>query len=304
MKKILIIGENGQVGHELSLSAPEGFDIYTTSLEDKKNHPNQIQLDLCDTKRIKSIITDLRPDLVINAAAYTAVDKAESEQDLAMKVNADAPKAMAEVVKEISSWLIHYSTDYVYDGAGNHFRNENEPTNPINFYGQSKLAGEDAIRATKVNHIIFRTSWVFAAHGHNFVKTMLKLGSEREELSIVDDQIGSPTSARLIADVTWQMVEKINQGKLAGQQNLHHLCGKGCTSWHGFAKEVFDQARSLGFELKINQIQPVDSGSFKTAAKRPKNSRLDCTKLEKELSSELSSWKIELKNVLKGLSRK
>lgn len=303
MTKILVIGKSGQVGSELVLNAPGEIDLYTSDLEENENLVNYIPLDLCDTRRIKSIITELRPDIVINAAAYTAVDKAETEKELAMKVNAEAPKAMAEAVKEIDGWLIHYSTDYVYDGTGKHARLESEATNPVNFYGHSKLEGEKLIRETGVKHITFRTSWVFSAHGHNFVKTMLRLGQEREELSVVDDQIGSPTSARLIAAVTWKACEKILRHEMPNEQNLYHLCGKGLTSWHGFTDEILKQAKDLGVTIHTKHIKTVSSEAFKTAAVRPKNSRLDCSKLEKDFFIALNSWKDELHSTIRQLKQ-
>lgn len=299
--KTLIIGSNGQVGTELKLQAQKfsTVELYTSSRSEIPSDEHHFKLDLTDESRLRNIIKELKPDVIINASAYTAVDKAESEPDLAMMINAKAPAVMAEEAKKIGAWLVHYSTDYVFDGSGDQARDELAPTKPLNTYGKTKLAGELAIQDSGCDHTIFRTSWVFSAHGHNFVKTMLRLGSEKEELSIVDDQIGSPTSARLIAEITWRLIHDQNRDQWRG---LYHLCCDGVTSWHGFAEEIFRQAKELGISTKVVNISPVPSTSFLTAAKRPANSRLNCARLETTLSSSLTNWRNELNNTLRQLN--
>ncbi len=283
--KILLLGKNGQVGWELQRSlAPLGevFALATNSPE--------LCGDLTNLAGLKQTIRDIAPDIIVNAAAYTAVDKAESEPDLAYVINALAPELLAQEAKRSGAWLVHYSTDYVFDGSGDQPRLETATTGPLNVYGQSKLAGEAAIIGSGCQHLIFRTSWVYAARGNNFAKTMLKLAQERESLSVINDQIGAPTGADLLADVTAHAVRSaLLRPELSG---LYHLVASGQTSWHGYASFVIDYARQAGIDIKVATaaIQAVASNAFVTAAQRPLNSRLDTHKLQNTFDLHLPHW--------------
>lgn len=283
--KILLLGKNGQVGWELQRSlAPLGevFALATNNTE--------YCGDLSNLPGLKQTIRDVAPDIIVNAAAYTAVDKAESEPDLAYAINALAPELLAQEAKRSGAWLVHFSTDYVFDGSGDQPRLETATTGPLNVYGQSKLAGEAAIIASGCQHLIFRTSWVYAASGNNFAKTMLKLAQERESLSVINDQIGAPTGADLLADVTAHAVRSaLLRPELSG---LYHLVASGQTSWHGYASFVIDYARQAGIDIKVATaaIQAVASNAFVTAAQRPLNSRLDTHKLQNTFDLHLPHW--------------
>jgi dTDP-4-dehydrorhamnose reductase len=230
------------------------------------------------------------PDIIVNAAAYTAVDQAESEPELALSVNGLAPGILAEAAKSSGAWLIHYSTDYVFAGSGNHPWLETDTTGPLNMYGKTKLAGEEAIRATQCQHLIFRTSWVYAARGRNFIKTMLRLAQELDYLTVIDDQFGAPTGAELLADVTAHAI--LTARKRPEVSGLYHLTAKGQTNWHDYACFVIDYARKLGIEIKVDpeNIQAVPTSKFSTPATRPKNSRLDTSKLQNTFGLTLPHW--------------
>lgn len=283
--KILLLGKNGQVGWELQRSlAPLGevVALATNSLEHCA--------DLTNLAGLKQTIRDVAPNIIVNAAAYTAVDKAESEPGLAHAINALAPELLAQEAKRSGAWLVHYSTDYVFDGSGDQARLETDTTGPLNVYGQSKLAGEAAIIASGCQYLIFRTSWVYAARGNNFAKTMLKLAQARDSLSVINDQIGAPTGADLLADVTAHAIRSaLQRPELAG---LYHLVASGQTSWHGYASLVIDYARQLGVDVKVapEAIQAVASSAFVTAAQRPLNSRLDTNKLQNAFDLHLPHW--------------
>lgn len=283
--KILLLGKNGQVGWELQRSlAPLGEVVALAT-----NSPEHCG-DLTNLAGLKQTIRDVAPDIIVNAAAYTAVDKAESEPDLAYVINALAPELLAQEAKRSGAWLVHYSTDYVFDGSGDQPRLETATTGPLNVYGQSKLSGEAAIIASGCQHLIFRTSWVYAARGNNFAKTMLKLAQERESLSVINDQIGAPTGADLLADVTAHAVRSaLLRPELSG---LYHLVASGQTSWHGYASFVIDYARQAGIDIKVATaaIQAVASNAFVTAAQRPLNSRLDTHKLQNTFDLHLPHW--------------
>ncbi|MFW7379727.1 MAG: dTDP-4-dehydrorhamnose reductase [Oligoflexus sp.] len=301
MTRVLLLGCDGQVGSDLQKWIPSSYQLFTSSKKtsDKANH---LQLDLTDELRLRHALRDIRPGIVINAAAYTAVDKAENEKDLAMAINHQALAIMAEELSLINSFLIHYSTDYVYAGVGNYFRSETEDPAPLNFYGLSKYQGEKALRKSSLRHVVFRTSWVFSEHGHNFVKTMLKLGAEHEELKIVSDQIGAPTSARLLAKVTAKtMVLQLSEANDLPRQ-LYHICCDGTTSWYEFAQEIFTQARNLGLALKVQRLVPISTKEFPTPAIRPLNSRLDCSRIKRDLGISVEHWKEELSRVLQVLA--
>ena len=224
---VLLLGKNGQVGWELARTlAPLGHVVALNSLE----------LNLADPDAIRGKIRELEPEIIVNAAAHTAVDKAESEPDLAMKINGDAPGLLAEEARRLDSLLVHYSTDYVFDGKKQGCYSENDPTRPQNVYGKTKLAGEEAIRASGAKHLIFRTSWVYSMRGRNFLLTVLRLAQEREELKVIDDQIGAPTWCRMIAEATSLAIARF-QGDLSG---TYHMTAGGSTSWHGFAAAILE----------------------------------------------------------------
>jgi dTDP-4-dehydrorhamnose reductase len=283
--KILLLGKNGQVGWELQRSlAPLGEVL---ALD---RHSAPWCGDLSHPQRLAQTVRDYRPDVIVNAAAHTAVDKAESEPELVRCLNATAPEALAKAAAEVGAWLVHYSTDYVFNGQGDALWQEDSATGPLSVYGQTKLEGEQAIAATCAKHLIFRTSWVYAARGGNFAKTMLRLAGERERLTVIDDQYGAPTGADLIADVTAHAIRRVlQQQDLAG---IYHLVAAGETTWHGYASHVIAKARLIDpdLALKVNEIAPVSTASFPTAAQRPFNSRLSTHKLQQTFGLVLPLW--------------
>jgi dTDP-4-dehydrorhamnose reductase len=283
--KILLLGKNGQVGWELQRSlAPLGEVL---ALD---RHSTDFCGDLSQPERLAQTVRAWRPDVVVNAAAHTAVDKAESEPELARCLNAIAPAALAQTAAEVGAWLVHYSTDYVFNGQGDTPWQECSATGPLSVYGQTKLEGEQAIAAVCAKHLIFRTSWVYAARGGNFAKTMLRLGAERERLTVINDQHGAPTGADLIADVTAHAIRCVmRQAELAG---VYHLVAAGETTWHGYASHVIAQARRIRPELalQVNEIAPVPTASFPTPAQRPLNSRLSTHKLQQAFGLVLPPW--------------
>jgi dTDP-4-dehydrorhamnose reductase len=285
--KILLLGKNGQVGWELQRSlAPLGqvlaLDRHSTDFCGDLSHP----------ERLAQAVHDWRPDVIVNAAAHTAVDKAESEPDVARCLNATAPAALAQAAAAIGAWLVHYSTDYVFNGQGDQAWRESDATGPLSVYGQTKLEGEQAIVASGCNHLIFRTSWVYAARGGNFAKTMLRLAGERERLTVIDDQHGAPTGADLIADVTAHALVLAMIDPAAGLSGIYHLVAAGETSWHGYASHVIAQARQIQpvLALKVTDIAPVPTSAFPTPAKRPLNSRLSTHKLQQAFGMVLPPW--------------
>jgi dTDP-4-dehydrorhamnose reductase len=283
--KILLLGKNGQVGWELQRSlAPLG------ELLALDRHSTPYGGDLSQPERLAQTVLDWRPDVIVNAAAHTAVDKAESEPELARCLNATAPAALAQAAAQIGALLVHYSTDYVFNGQGDQPWQEGDATGPLSVYGQTKREGEQAIVASGCAHLIFRTSWVYAARGGNFAKTMLRLAAERERLTVIDDQFGAPTGADLIADVTAHAIRaSLQQPALGG---LYHLVAGGQTTWHGYASHVIAQARRIqpGLALKVSEIAPVPTSAFPTPAKRPLNSRLATHKLQDTFGLVLSPW--------------
>jgi dTDP-4-dehydrorhamnose reductase len=285
--KILLLGKNGQVGWELQRSlAPLGqvlaLDRHSTDFCGDLSHP----------ERLAQTARDWRPDVIVNAAAHTAVDKAESEPDLARCLNATAPAALAQAAAAIGAWLVHYSTDYVFNGQGVQPWREGDATDPLSVYGQTKLEGEQAIAASGCKHLIFRTSWVYAARGGNFAKTMLRLAGERERLTVIDDQHGAPTGADLIADVTAHALVHAMIDPAAGLSGIYHLVAAGETSWHGYASHVIAQARQIQpvLALKVTDIAPVPTSAFPTPATRPLNSRLSTHKLQQAFGMVLPPW--------------
>ena len=282
--KILLLGKNGQVGWELQRSLSVLGEVVAL---DRHSAPCG---DLSQPERLQETVRALRPDVIVNAAAHTAVDKAESEIELARTLNAAAPAALAQAACDVGAWLVHYSTDYVFDGRGTRPWQEGDATGPLGVYGQTKLEGEQAIAASGCRHLIFRTSWVYAARGGNFAKTMLRLAQERERLTVIDDQQGAPTGADLIADVTAHAVRSAHaKPALSG---LYHLVAGGETSWHGYATHAIARARELRPQLdwKVGEIAPVPTSAFPTPARRPLNSRLDTHKLQQAFGLTLPHW--------------
>lgn len=290
--KILLLGKNGQVGWELQRSlAPLGEVI---SLD--RNGLNQWCGDLSKPDQIYQTIVDIAPNVVVNASAYTAVDLAETEQDMANLINYVAVGKIAEACTQIKALLVHYSTDYVFDGEGTSIFNETDVLKPLNAYGQTKALGEQAIQNAQCNYLIFRTSWVFAQKGKNFLKTMLTLSQQREELSVIDDQIGAPTSAELIADVSAHAIVQTlrDQTKIG----IYHLVASGETSWFEYANYIFEQAKNLGVNLAIQQVNPIPTAAYPTPAKRPHNSRLNNQKIQHAFQIYLPDWKVHVQRTV------
>ena len=288
--KVLLLGPNGQVGWELQRSlSPLGVLVAL----DRHNGGDLSQLTL-----LRQTIETLRPDMIVNAAAHTAVDKAESETERAHAINAQAPGVLAEAAQAIGALLVHYSTDYVFNGSGVTPWVEDATTGPLSVYGRTKLDGERAIQASGCRHLIFRTSWVYAARGGNFAKTMLCLAGERERLTVIDDQCGAPTGADLIADVTAHAIRQtLHTPQLGG---LYHLAAAGETTWNGYARFVLDSARALkpDVSLKAQEVAPVPTSAFPTPAQRPLNSRLDTGRLRDTFRLTLPDWQAGVRRML------
>lgn len=291
---ILLFGKTGQVGWELQRAlAPLGnviaVDVHSTEYCGDFSKPNEVA----------ETVRRIRPDVVVNAAAHTAVDKAESERDFAQLLNATSVEAIAREVGAIGGWLVHYSTDYVFPGTGDKPWRETDEPAPLNVYGETKLAGEKAVQQHCPHHLIFRTSWVYAGKGNNFAKTMLKLAKDREELSIIDDQYGAPTGAELLADCTAHAIRTaMSKPEVAG---LYHLVAAGTTTWYAFAQMVFDEARKAGLTLALNKANPIATEAYPTPAKRPNNSRLNTEKFQREFGLVLPPWENGVKRMLAEL---
>ena len=286
--KILLLGKNGQVGWELQRSlAPLGEVL---ALD---RHSTHFCGDLSQPDQLAKTVLDYRPDLIVNAAAHTAVDKAESEPELARRLNAEAPAALAKAAAQVGAWLVHYSTDYVFDGSGSHARQEGEGVGPLNVYGQTKYEGEKAVAASGCKYLIFRTSWVYAARGGNFAKTMLRLAQERERLTVISDQHGAPTGAELIADVSAHAMRCVMNTQNISLSGVYHLVASGETSWHGYASHVIEQAKRMSPDLawKVTEVAPVPTTAFPTPAARPLNSRLCTNKLQQTFGLVLPPWR-------------
>lgn len=283
--KILLLGRGGQVGWELQRSLALLGEVIALD-HDSSEHC----ADFTRPEALAETVRAVQPQIIVNAAAHTAVDKAESEPGLARLINATAPGVLAREAQRLGAWLVHYSTDYVFDGSGQRPWVEIDAPAPLNVYGQTKLEGEQAIQSGCSRHLILRTSWVYAARGSNFAKTMLRLAQEREQLTVIDDQVGAPTGADLLADVTALALRQVAiQPELAG---LYHLSAGGHTSWHGYAEHVIARARALRPELplKVREIRPVLSSAFQSAARRPHNSRLDTARLQSTFKLRLPPW--------------
>lgn len=285
--KLLLLGRGGQVGWELWRSLQPLGQVVAC---------DRSMADLSRPESLAALVESVAPQVIVNAAAYTAVDRAEQERDLAFAVNAEAPGALARAAREVGALLLHYSTDYVFAGSGSAPRDERADTGPLNVYGQSKLEGERAVARAGGDWLVLRTSWVYGARGSNFLRTMLRLGAEREQLRVVCDQIGAPTSARLIADATAQIVRQAQADRAPGrfESEVLHLCAGGETSWHGFAQAIFDGWRErYGSEaLKVRDVAAIPSSEYPTPAARPLNSRLDCGRVRERYGVCLPDWRV------------
>jgi len=273
--KILLLGKNGQVGWELQRALAPLGELIALDFDS----PGPLTADFSQPESLAATVRAVAPQIIVNAAAHTAVDKAESEPDFARALNATSPAVLAREAAQLGAWLMHYSTDYVFDGSGSTPWREDAPTGPLSVYGTTKLEAEEAIRASGCQHLIFRTSWVYAARGGNFAKTMLKLAKERDKLTVIDDQIGSPTGADLLADLTAHALRAgLARPELAG---TYHAVAAGETSWCGYARHVIEYARAAGQPIKVapDAILAVPTSAFPTPAKRPGNSRMNTEKL-------------------------
>ena len=290
--KILLFGKGGQVGWELQRSLAPLGELVALDHDSRELCGN-----FSDLAGIAATVRTVSPDVIVNAAAHTAVDKAESEPQLARTLNTLAPGVLADEAQKIGAWLVHYSTDYVFDGSGDTPWRESDPVGPLSVYGQTKREGELAV-ARCARHLIFRTSWVFAARGANFAKTMLRLARERESLNVIADQIGAPTGAELLADVTAHALRMVQRSpELAG---LYHLAADGETSWHGFACHVLEYARAKGREFTVvpGAVKAIATADYPTMARRPLNSRLDTSRVRETFGLYLPDWKIGVDRML------
>ncbi|MCZ4673867.1 dTDP-4-dehydrorhamnose reductase [Citrobacter sedlakii] len=291
---ILLFGKTGQVGWELQRSlAPLGnliaLDVHSTDYCG----------DFSDPEGVAETVRRIRPDVIVNAAAHTAVDKAETEVEFAQLLNATSVEAIAEAAQEVGAWVVHYSTDYVFPGTGETPWRETDATAPLNVYGETKLAGEKALQTHCSRHLIFRTSWVYAGKGNNFAKTMLRLAKERAEMAVINDQYGAPTGAELLADCTAHAI-RVAMGKpeVAG---LYHLVASGTTTWYDYASFVFAEAQKSGVNLALARLKAVPTSSYPTPAKRPANSRLNSDKFQKTFDLVLPQWETGVKRMLDEL---
>ncbi|CAN5737260.1 dTDP-4-dehydrorhamnose reductase [soil metagenome] len=297
--KILLLGKNGQVGWELQRSLAVLGEVTALDFDS----PGPLSADFSNPESLAATVRAVAPQIIVNAAAHTAVDKAESEPELARALNATSPAVLAREAKALGAWLMHYSTDYVFDGSGSTPWREDSPTGPLNVYGQTKLEGEDAIRASGCRHLILRTSWVYAARGGNFAKTMLKLAQERERLTVIADQFGAPTGADLLADLTAHTLRAaMRRPELGG---TYHAVAQGETNWHGYAQHVIEFARARGQAVKVapDAIQAVPTSAFPTPAKRPGNSRLNTEKLRSAFGLSLPSWQAGVDRMLTEIGK-
>ncbi|GAB4090681.1 Rossmann-fold NAD(P)-binding domain-containing protein [Hydrogenophaga soli] len=290
---ILLLGKNGQVGWELQRSLAVLGSVTALDRQGACVAGQTLCGDLSDLDGLTRTVQILRPDVIVNAAAHTAVDKAESEPDLAHRLNAQAPAVLAREAAALGAWLVHYSTDYVFDGSGTQAWVESDATGPLSVYGQTKLAGEQAIQASGCQHLIFRTSWVYAARGGNFAKTMIRLARERERLTVINDQFGAPTGADLIADVTAHAVRRVagaHDG--AGLSGVYHLVAAGETTWFDYANQVLalSNKAQAATDFVVKEVVPVPTSAFPTPARRPHNSRLNTAKLQQAFGLTLPPW--------------
>ncbi len=294
MMNILLFGKTGQVGWELQRAlAPLG----TVTAVDVKS--TTFCGDFSNPEGVAETVRRVRPDVIVNAAAHTAVDKAESEREFAELLNATSVKAIAVEAEKLGAWLIHYSTDYVFPGTGETPWLETDAVAPLNVYGETKLAGEKAVQENCTKHLIFRTSWVYAGKGNNFAKTMLRLAKDRPELSVINDQFGAPTGAELLADCTAHAIRTaLHKPEVAG---LYHLVASGTTTWHDYAALVFAEAKAAGMELAIEKLNAVPTSAYPTPARRPTNSRLNTEKFQRQFELVLPDWQVGVKRMLAEL---
>jgi dTDP-4-dehydrorhamnose reductase len=293
--RILLLGKNGQVGWELQRSLVPLGELIALDRQGEED----LCGDLSNLAGITETIEKIAPDVIVNAAAFTAVDKAESEPDLAARINTQAVQVMAEEAARIGALLVHYSSDYVFNGSGSSPWRETDPAAPLSVYGKTKLSGERVIIASHCRHLIFRTSWVYAGRGKNFAKTMLKLAAERQDLSVIDDQVGAPTGAELISDVSAHAIRAaISNPDLSG---VYHLAADGETSWCAYAQFVIEVALRQGQRLSVTEIKPIPTSQYPTPAARPLNSRLDTTKLKSTFGFYLPHWKQGVERMLNEL---
>jgi dTDP-4-dehydrorhamnose reductase len=292
--KLLLLGGNGQVGTELRRSLAPLGELLVGTRDGQLADGTRCEIaDLDAPQSVGALVERLGPDVVVNAAAHTRVDKAEQDVDAAFRANAAAPAGIAQACARIGARLLHYSTDYVFDGRASRPYREDDPTGPAGVYGASKLAGEDAIRASGATHMILRTAWVYATHGSNFLRTMLRLAAERDELRVVADQVGTPTPAALIADVTALIL-----ARSPTQSGTWHLTATGQTSWHGFAEAIVERAFEQGLLLRRPRVVPITTADYPTPAARPAYSVLDCTKLQHDFDITLPTWRAALNQTL------
>lgn len=292
--KVLLLGKDGQVGWELQRSlAPLGELVAFGRQEADLENPDSL----------RDCIRHHQPDIIVNAGAYTAVDKAESEADRARAINALAPGVLAQEARDRNAWLVHYSTDYVFDGSGDQPWRETDATGPLSVYGRTKLEGEQLILQSGCRHLIFRTSWVYGTRGGNFAKTMLRLAHERDTLSVVSDQIGAPTGADLLADVTAHAIRAAQHDPAVS--GLYHLAAAGATSWHGYAQYVLELAQAKGVALRVvpAQVRPIATEAYPLPARRPKNSRLDTAKFIGTFDLRLPDWHYHVNRLMDELIR-
>nr|WP_235974017.1 dTDP-4-dehydrorhamnose reductase [Luteimonas sp. MC1750] len=296
---MLLLGANGQVGHALRPELAALGEVVCTTRSGLLPDGGTCEVaDFDQPGTLATLVDRIAPDVVVNAAAYTAVDRAEQERDAAFRANAEAPGALADACARRGALLVHYSTDYVFDGNSSRPWREDDATAPLGVYGASKLAGEAAVRSSGARHMVFRTAWVYGAHGHNFMRTMLRLAAERDELRVVDDQHGTPTAAARIASVTAEALA--TAGSASG---LWHLTASGGTTWHGFASAIIDGAHARGLLPRRPRVLPVPGSEYPTPARRPAYSRLDTSALRAQWPVELPDWASDLDRVLDGLAR-
>ncbi|EPK7359258.1 dTDP-4-dehydrorhamnose reductase [Kluyvera cryocrescens] len=294
---ILLFGKTGQVGWELQRSLAPLGNVIAVDI-----HSTDYCGDFSNPEGIAKTVQQIKPDIIVNAAAHTAVDKAESEPEFAQLLNSISVEAIAKEAEKVGAWFIHYSTDYVFPGTGSTPWVETDIPNPLNVYGRSKLDGEIAIRKYCSKHLIFRTSWVFAAKGNNFAKTMLRLAKERDSLSVINDQYGAPTGAELLADCTAHAIRvAIQTPAVAG---LYHLVANGVTTWHDYAAFVFNKAREEGATLALTSLNAVSTSTYPTPAKRPENSRLNTYKFQRTFGLTLPGWQFGVERMLEELLMK
>jgi dTDP-4-dehydrorhamnose reductase len=290
--KILVTGKNGQVGFELQRSLAHLGEIVAVDVED---------CDLSNPDSIVALVQSVKPDLIVNPAAYTAVDKAESEPEIAFAINATAPMVLATQANLLHIPIIHYSTDYIFDGTKDGFYVEDDFANPQSIYGKTKWQGEKNVRGACPRHAILRTSWVFGVHGGNFLKTIFKLAQERDQLKIIVDQFGAPTSARLLADVTAEIAKQFLSGEEEHKAGTYHLVGGGETTWYGYALKVVELANMLGINTRVQakDILPIPTEDYPLPAPRPKNSRLSTNKIKAAFGIDIPDWSEDVEQVLK-----